>query len=39
MSYKVNLVIPDCHYEIIGASYVGEPRSNTVMYISKKLSR
>ena len=37
MSYKVNVVIPDCHYEIIGASYVGEPRSNTVMYISKKI--
>lgn len=37
MGYAVSLLIPDCDFEISGASYIGNPQSNTVMYISKKV--
>lgn len=29
----------DCDFDIIGVSYVGSPRSNTAMYVSKKVER
>lgn len=29
--------IEQCPYEIVGASYIGNPKSNTVMYVTKKV--
>lgn len=30
-------LINGCEYKIVGASYAGTPRNNTMMYISKKV--
>lgn len=37
--FKINAsqLIKGCDFEIIGASYIGNPKPNTVMYISRKI--
>ena len=37
MKISVNRILPDKSFEIIGLSYIGRPRSNTAMYITKKV--
>lgn len=37
MKFNVKNVYPQFDFEIVGASYAGQPRNNTVMYISKKV--
>lgn len=37
MQYGVKNICKDYDFEIVGASYAGSPRNNTMMYISKKV--
>ena len=37
MSININRFYKDYDFEITGASYIGKPKSNTVMYITKKV--
>lgn len=39
MSYNVKKINSNYDFEIKGASYVGDPRDNTMMYISKKVEK
>ena len=38
MKYDIKNLIPGKHFFIEGVSYIGKPRSNTAMFISKKVS-
>lgn len=38
MQYDVNRLHADYHFKISGVSYIGKPRSNTAMYISRKIA-
>lgn len=38
MQYDVSRIDADYHFKITGASYVGNPRSNTVMYVGRKIA-
>lgn len=39
MKLSVNGIIPGCCFEIIGTSYIGTPKSNTAMFITKKIEQ
>lgn len=39
MTYNIKELNPNYDFEIQGASYVGEPRDNTMMYVSKKVEK
>lgn len=36
MRYDVSHIYPDVHFEVTGASYAGEPKDHTIMYITGK---
>lgn len=38
MQYDVGQIHGDYHFKITGVSYIGRPRSNTAMYIGKKIA-
>jgi len=38
MQYDVSRIDTDYHFNITGVSYIGNPRSNTVMYIGRKIA-
>lgn len=37
MNFNVNRIVPDKDFSISGTSYIGVPRSNTAMFITKKV--
>ncbi len=37
MNMNVNIVVPEKDFDIVGFSYIGKPRSNTAMFITKKV--
>lgn len=37
MKLNVSRVVPEKHFDIVGMSYIGAPRSNTAMFITKKV--
>ena len=37
MKLNASRVVPEKHFDIIGMSYIGAPRSNTAMFITKKV--
>ena len=37
MKLNVNRIVSEKHFDIIGMSYIGAPRSNTAMFITKKV--
>ena len=37
MNYQVNRLVPNKNFLIEGLSYIGSPRSNTAMYVTKKV--
>ncbi len=37
MRLNVSKVVPEKSFNIIGMSYIGAPRSNTAMFITKKV--
>lgn len=37
MRYQVSRIVPGRDFDIIGMSYIGAPRSNTAMFITKKV--
>ena len=39
MQFDVSKIVPEKHFFIDGASYIGAPKSNTAMYITKKVER
>ena len=38
MAINVSIVVPEKDFPIRGASYIGAPRSNTAMFITKKVA-
>lgn len=38
MEYDVSRIHADYHFKINGASYIGKPRSNTAMYVGRKIA-
>lgn len=36
MNYEVSKIVPDSHFYVNGVSYIGNPISNTAMFITKK---
>lgn len=39
MQFNVNKIVPEMNFYVYGTSYVGKPKSNTAMYITKKIER
>lgn len=37
MQFDVSRIVPEKHFSINGTSYIGNPKSNTAMYITKKV--
>lgn len=37
MGFNICKLYPEYNIDIVGASYIGEPRNNTAMYVSKKV--